>query len=348
MTDYLDGNGDGTDVIDGGTPATPADQQFDIVDGNVLILIGDPSAVSEDDETREMHIESLDGSLVIPLNVDVDRILKAGATGLGLPPLDVVTSTTPGMPGSWLQEVNVLEREVFIPLEFGSDKDQADMLAKLKQLRELVWPGAVNIGDLGTFLLVCNSPAGERILTVTYKSGWEGTWGGADSGINWESFGLTLVAVDPYFRDRNPTNISYTATPGEVFLGDGDNSTPWPRQLSQSVVIGQGMQVVVQGDVPVWPKFVFTGPVNLADVTFPGTDVSVPNGIADESTLTLITDPRARSARLDGAIAWSAVAMGSTFAPLNPGMNIVNVEIGTFGADTGLLLEWTPGYKNPW
>lgn len=164
-----------TDTIDGGGPA---DEFVDTLDGNGPTGSDFPTTppVIVREDTRRIWLESMDGSVVVPLNVDVDRILKAGATGLQLPPLDVVTIKTPGMPGSSLQEVNVDEREVFLPLKFASDTSHAEFMGKLTELRGLIAPmwDLVNVGDTGTFRLGVSSLNGERLLDVVYKDGWTG------------------------------------------------------------------------------------------------------------------------------------------------------------------------------
>jgi hypothetical protein len=343
MTDVIDGNGTATGFIDANIDTG------NVIDGNDLPYVPpvEPPCIAPVD-SRQLWLESLDGSVVVQLNT-VEQLLLGGATGLELPPLDVVTATTPGMPGSWLQEINVLEREVFLPLEFASESSHADFLANLAVLRGLIagWD-TITTGQTGTFRLVAQSVYGQRVLDVTYKDGWTGSLGAGNSGPQWEKIGLTLVAVDPYWRDRNPVELRFTATQGPVFLGDGDNTNPWPRQISASTVIGNQMKVLVDGDVPVWPEVELDGPVSEATVTYPGTNVSIPTGVVDGQTFLLVSDPRARSARLNGAVAWSKISLGATVAPLMPGVNTVNVEVGTSGTNTGLVLRWTPGHKSSW
>jgi len=335
--------------LDGGTSTASATFTYSVPP---LLPATEPRA-----DPRTLALESLDGSVVIPLGQDVEHLLLAGATGLMLPPIDVVTSTTPGMVGSWLQQVIVLEREVFLPIKFASDEGYQAFITDLSRLITLVsgWDN-ITVGQLGTFLLVASSPGQEdRILTVTYKSGWEGVWGSAGGGSTsgtlagptWEQIGLTLVAVDPYWRSRQTEILTFhTAGENPVFLGTGDNTHPWPRQVSASEVIGSNMPITVGGDVPVWATVTVNGFVSQASISWPGTSVSVPSGVADGSSLVLNTDLRSRSARLDGAIAWSSIAMGSTFAPLLPGTNLVSVDVGTSGPNTGLQLSWTPGWRS--
>lgn len=354
MTTFIDGGSSTTgapaSALDGGTATVPATFTFP---APPLLPETQPRV-----DPRTLSLESLDGSVVIPLGQDVEHLLLGGATGLMLPPVDVVTATTPGMVGSWLQQVITMEREVFIPIKFASEESYNAHIAEVGRLIDLIsgWDD-ITIGQLGTFRLVASSPEqDDRVLNVTYKSGWEGVWGvaggggstsGTLAGPTWEQIGLTLIAVDPWWRAREPQSVTFrTPAQNPVFLGSGDNTHPWPRQISASEVIGNNMPILVGGNVPVWATVTVDGFVSQASISWPGTSVNVPAGIPDGSSLVLVTDLRSRSARLNGAIAWSSIAMGSTFWPLLPGVNSVSVDVGTSGPNTGLTLSWTPGWRS--
>lgn len=350
------------DIIDGGAPGSVIDRVIDgngdafhIIDGNdsetVPVPVEPPlPPIPGPTDSRVLSLESLDGSVsVILAGGQSGRVLMPGATGLRLPPLDVVTGTTPGMAGSWLQEVNVLEREVFLPIGLWSDESQADFFDVLDEFQSLIsaWDD-VEIGQTGTCRLIARSSKGERVLDVTYKGGMEGEEGGDVSGEDWATYGLTFVAVSPYWRAREPVELPLSVVAGEVFIGDGAGNAPWPRRIAPSVVIGKNMPITVGGDVPTWTEFEVLGPVPSVAVTYPGTSVTVPNGVAAGKILRLVTDPRGRSARLDGAIAWDQINMGATFSPLRPGVNRVSVELSTAGAGAGLVMRWLPQWKAAW
>jgi len=124
-----------------------------------------------------------------------------------------------------------------------------------------------------------------------------------------------------------------------VFLSSTDDNV-WPRSISASVTIGNGMQMAVQGDVPAWVEVFVDGPATIAELSFPGTNMVMTSSVADGQELVLITDPRRRSARLGGQVAWPYISPTSTFAPLRPGMNSVNVQLGSAGADTSMTVRW--------
>lgn len=253
------------------------------------------------------------------------------------------------MPGSWLQEVNILERPIFLPLAFFSEESQADFFASLSELRSLVsaWDGDL-LGRSGTFRLGVTSAEGDRLLDVTYKSGWEGALGGGDGGSDWERFGLNLVAVAPFWQAREVTAKSYSVPSGAVFLGSGDGSAPWPRRLTASTTVGANMPIPVMGDVPVWPEFQFRGPIPSVEISWAGTTISVPGGVPTGQTLRLVTDPRGRSARIGDVIAWDRISMGATFSPLLPGMNRVSIQLASAGEDARVDMSWYVQWKAAW
>lgn len=350
--DTIDGGAPGTvvvDVIDGNGDA------FDIFDGNDEVTIPQPAEpelppIPGPTDSRVLSLESLDGSVsVVIAGGGSGRALMPGATGLKLPPLDVVTGTTPGMPGSWLQEINVLEREVFLPIALWSDVSQAEFFATLDEFQGIVsdWDD-LDIGQTGTCRLVARSSKGERVLDVTYKGGMEGEEGGEATGEDWATYGLTFVAVSPYWHAREPVERPVSIAAGRAFLGDGSGNTPWPRSISASVVVGENMPITVEGDVPTWTEYEILGPVPSVTVAYPGTAVEVPGGVPAGQILRLVTDPRSRSARLDGSIAWDRITMGATFSPLRPGTNRVSVVLSTAGDGAGLLMRWTPQWKAAW
>jgi len=288
----------------------------------------------------------MDGSTSIPLNYDAEHLLLPGVTGLDLPPLSVVTAQTPGIDGSWLQEVDVLQRAVFLPLEFASESSQAEFFQTLSDLCGVVagWD-QVALGSTGTFRLVANSSLGERLLDVVYSSGMEGSWGADQSGAKWQKYGLNLIAVDPYWRDRDWTVEEFTQSDPITFVtSTAGAESPWPRQIVNNFdVIGNGMRLSV-GDIPAWPVVEIDGPAGGVNVIWPGTSITTNSLIASEN-LVLTTDPRARSARLNGQVAWSAISIGSVISSLPAGNAQIDVASASGQLPQRISVRWRKGYK---
>jgi hypothetical protein len=149
------------------------------------------------------------------------------------------------------------------------------------------------------------------------------------------------------------------------FLGAvGGTDAPFPGMLSSGAVIGAGMNVVVESDVPVYPNLTLVGPmdsftgslspvvVNLDGTTTTLTgstwSVSIPPGVPTGQTFSMVTDPRARSIRLNGALAAGRVALGSTLRPFYPGQNVLSVTAPGGNDDTKIFLSWRELYRSLW
>lgn len=306
----------------------------------------------------KLILESLDRSRRIPLDDSMGWRALAGATGLDMPPMDVVTSLVPGVAGSVLEDVRAEERPVFLPIMVtAGDQTSVTHHALMDELRDLVDP--LN----GEFRVVGVTPRAERELTVVYTGGLEGQYGTTEAGLYWRKFGLNATACQPFARDRADRVVEFAmSSGGGPFLGPvGGTNALWPRSLATAAVIGDNMRVTVGSEVPVFPTVELVGPMDsfagtmrLADATLPpfygGMEwsVSVPQGVPEGSTLRLVTDPRARSIRMDGQLAAGRVARGSTLRPFYPGVNVLDVSAPGGTDETRVRLLWRELHRSLW
>jgi hypothetical protein len=300
----------------------------------------------------KLVLESMDGSVSIPLDGTSGWIRMPGATGLRMPPTEVISAPIPGVPGSLVQDVRTQARPIFIPIYGRSAAGVRSFYQMLDQLHSLIDP------NTGSFRLVGMSDRSVRELVVTYDGGLEGADGADSEGLSWCKVGLRMTAHDPYAQaltdHRLEFRVEATPTP---FLGvAGGTDTPWPRALTSSSVIGTGMPVVVDSEVPVNPVLELTGPSDsfTGDLS-PESNVAgyewaidIPTGVPIGSTLRLVTDPRARSVRLDGALAAGRIALGSKLPPFYPGNNVLNVSAPGSTEDTVIVLSWRNKFRSLW
>ena len=283
-------------------------------------------------------------------------IIRPGITGFGLPTRDVVVQTSPGLDGGWLREVRINPREVFLPCYIASDSGHVDFLDKMERVRTFL--DYLAVPDMtatdGTLELVAQSARGERRLRCVYSDGMEGTEGGTDSGSYWATFGVKLLAVDPWWRSTEDTVFEFAPATGTPFLSS-DPAYPWPRSLSASVALGSGsgVGVVVPGTVPVWPTVEVVGPVSSVTLNWPGvtpdesTHVQLAAVSATE-TLTLTTDPRRRSVRVNGDKAWARVGTAPQFARLRPGPSALGVAVAGTAATTRVRVRFPAAFQTAW
>lgn len=307
-----------------------------------------------------LTLESMDGLTRIPLDGSSGWIRMPGATGLRLPPYQVIAAAIPGVPGSILQEVRVEERPVFLPLYCGGFTDQRSFQQMIDQIAALIDP------TTGTFRIIGTTAWDERELIVSYVSGLEGADGADTEGLSWAKLGLVMAAHQPYARAREGQGLEFVvATAGEPFLGvAGGTDAAWPTALSGGQVIGSGMEVYVDSEVPVYPILELVGPMDSFSSTMSpvvvGPDgsittldeqqwaVDIPLGVPAGSTYRVDTDPRVLSFRMNGGLASGRVARGSTLRAFYPGLNILNVTAPGGTSATRIRLSWLPLYRSLW
>lgn len=305
-------------------------------------------------------LESLDGTRSIRLDGSAGWIRMPGSTGLELPPIEVISQAMPGIPGSTLTDVRVLERPVFIPIYASGNGNYLAFREMMSSLYSLI------VDPLGrrVFRLIGESVKGSRELLVTYVGGLEGADDAMQAGLSWAKLPLKLVAHSPFAQARADRVIEFRYhSELQPFLGVvGGTDAPFPRTLSTSSVIGENMMINIGSEVPVYPTAELVGkmdsfsatvmPEAVPDEELTDDDdnwsVSVPNGVPAGSTLRMVTDPRHRSFRLDGAHAAGRIAQGSKLRPFYPGVNWMNVIAPGSSEDTRVRLMWRELYRSLW
>lgn len=308
-----------------------------------------------------IHLESMDGSIVIPLNNTTGWILMPGATGLEMPPVAVISSPIPGAPGSQVRDTRVQERPVFLPVYGRSSTSQRSYLQMMDDLRSLIDPMS------SSFKVVGITTRSVRELVVTYDGGLEGSDGADVKGLSWCKAGINATAHQPFARARSDRRLEFRVAAGATtpFLGIvGGTDAPWPTSLASTAVVGEGMEVPIDSEVPVYPMLELVGPMDSfagtlspivvgpggeeTTVTNQAWSVTVPAGVPAGSTFRMVTDPRARSIRMDGELAAGLVARGSQLRPFYPRMNELSVAAPGGTEETRIILSWRDLYRSLW
>lgn len=309
----------------------------------------------------KLTLQSMDGLYEIVLDASSGWIRMPGATGLKMPPMETVSSRIPGVHGAVLQEVRALPRPVFLPIYCHAETGHLSFLQMEDLLRRIVDPLGAR-----TFRLIGTTVRGSRELILSYAGGLEGADGGDVEGHSWCKVGLNATAYQPFASDMVERALTFRVSPGDApFLGvAGGSDAPFPGMLTSGAVIGDAMTVRVNSEVPVYPPLTLIGPmdsfvgdltptvVNSDGTTTQITDqawhVEIPAGVPAGSTLKLVSDPRARSVRLDGALAAGRVKLGSSYRPFYPGLNTLSVAAPGGNEDTRIILSWFEQYRSLW
>lgn len=310
----------------------------------------------------KITLESMNGMHQIPLDGTSGWVRMKGATGLEMPPIEVISEALPGVPGAAFKEVRVLPRPVFLPIYCGSDTgSQLTYLGMKDALRKLIDPLT------GTFRIVGRTARGERELVVTYTGGLEGSDGADEQGLSWAKFGLNAVAYEqPFAQARRDQVIEFqTGEVGTPFIGvEGGTDAPWPATMSAASVIGENMQVNINSEVAVYATLELDGPMDAFDsemspeVTSPdgsvltladrAWSVSIPTGVPANQMFRMVTDPLHKSVRLNGVYAAGKLSLGSTVRPVFPGNNVLNVVASGGTEATRVRITYRGLYRSLW
>lgn len=318
----------------------------------------DPPKPGVPEPILTITLESLGGGRRIVLDGRSGFTHMPGSTGLEMPPFNVATAAAPGVSGSLLVDVRVEERRIFLPLFIGTgDGSQLEHLLRMDEIRSIVDPLT------GMFRVIGATTRTERELLAVYTGGLEGNDSEELNGLVWNKVGLTALACEPFARDRTDRLVEFSvgASSGAFIGAVGGTDAVWPTSLGTSSVIGNDMRVNVASEVPVYPVVELVGPmdsfagtVSLENAALPpfygGAEwsISVPDGVAEGETFRMVTDPRARSFRANGALAAGRIALGSKLRPFYPGVNVMDVAAPGGDENTRIRISWRELHRSLW
>lgn len=304
-------------------------------------------------DSRTLWLESWDGTVTMPVpmdNLPHEMIAQRGILGLGVAPTDLATEGTPGVAGSRIVDVIERDRPIALPLAFIADT-QVDLYDTIQRLRDLTDPLRGMTED-GNFRIACASSSGTRHLNLAYRSGLEGDdleYYGTDRAV------LDLLAPMPYAQDRAEQSREYALGGGALNFfawDDGDVAAPnfEDLELAPDVILGDNMPLDITSALPVFPTIEVVGPTGPGVVLQADTGLylNIPAGIPEGSVLRIVTDPRHKSTRLDGALAAGMIARGSVLAPLTLGENLMSLTAPGATSATRLRLTWRGMHRSLW
>lgn len=301
------------------------------------------------DDTRSLDFRSVDGSHTIAWDGVNLRVL-ASATGLDVPPREVRRDVVPGLPGSRLRSIRDAEREVFLPLLVASSRaDWRGLLRRLGELRALMnYRASVGsvVQDEGTFDLVATTDGKQRALRCLYLDGMAGDYGEDVALPEWRRFGLSLLAVDPYWHGIE-WSTPVVSLPSVVPFLSNDPADAFPRSIAPSVAIGSDMALTIPGDIPSPAVVDLVGPASSTVISSPS-GLSVTIGALDDGDHFILDTGRTKRALLNGVDAWELVGQSPTWRPMAPGDTTVNVEVVGATEDTRARVYGTALWETAW
>lgn len=262
-----------------------------------------------------------------------------GVRGLWMPPTTIGRMSLPLVSGAWLTNVRLDEREIELPLVM-----QADTAAGLHQLKRdtIAWLCALG----GELTLRVTAPDGSEHEIGCYYADQMGMDESSQAGgTTWQRAAVTLLAVDPYWRDADGTEVTFSIGEGSVpFLPYAGR--PGFYLVASSLYASKS--VANTGDVEAEPIWTIEGPgVNptFRNLTT-GKVLTLTLDIHEGSTVTIDTRERAIGYAIrdqDGNNLLAAAATPPQLWTLARGENVVRVEMA--GAVDGTS-SVTMAYRN--
>lgn len=293
-----------------------------------------------------MWLESLDGSQRVDLSSGPVR-WRANATGLGVPPVEVLMGTSPGMAGATVEDVYTTERDVLLPVTIGG-RNWVETWGAIQRLRDITDP-TNGVGPEGNFRLVAASPNGVRHLDLTYRGGLEDD--GQPSQVR-QNRVLDLVAAMPFAQEPEEETAEFrlVSTPRPFLSGSPGTSRPWGTlAITASEVLSGETPVNLLSAVPVFPTIEIVGPgESVLLVGDNGLRIEVPLGLGSDETMRIVTDPRRPSVRVNGLLAAGRVALGSRSAPFGKGTTKITATIPDATSATRLRMTWRGLHRGLW
>lgn len=270
------------------------------------------------------QLERSDGSVYV-LNGSVGIEPQLGAQGLDGPTLDIAEYTPAGWDGSIATQVSAETREVFLPLLLS-----ADTLLNLRDLKHSLL--AFLNPYLGQVTLRATLPDGRsRLIDGIYRSGIDGVMDGDSWWVKRQKVGVVLRCGQPFWRSGTDWTVEWKQTTDAAAL-----LPILPLAPDNSNALGASNPITVDGDVPTYPVWSITGPLESVTIQDTGAGQSFTLTASIGAGETWVVDTRrGRQAVYDdtGARQRSALNAGAQLFPLRPGVTVIETTIT--GASAG-------------
>jgi len=283
-------------------------------------------------------------------NVDGARMwVMKGLQGFDAPTVDLFYDELSGQDGGLYRDSRTTTRELFVPV-FLYAETRPKFLALRRNLLSRIHPSK-GPGRL----VVTEGDATSRYIEVRYSGGAEGTYSEDEGGFFWQKYGLTFRAIDPFWYDTAPVEVTWTSGSEELKSFFGDGTEPFfGLRLNPSRAINGVTPVESAGDHDTWPVWNITGPVDGLTLSVSGaSEGSFALNVSLGPGEVLHVDTRPRQRRiikltsppiLIGQNFWDVLEPGDQFWPLRQGTNDIEVSAGAVGPGTSISMTYRPRY----
>jgi len=206
-----------------------------------------------------------------------DYVLNPDFVGLNIPPAQVRIEPSAG-DGGVFRHTKRGVRQIDLPITVLGN-NRADVQNKLRRLSRLLQD------TTGPTRLNANYTNGETLfLECHYVGGAEGQWG-SNAGLIWNRWVLSFQCPQPFWESGTQETFEINTE------GTGNGLLPQLTKLKlRSASVFGVIDVNNQGDVPAFPIWTFTGPLNNIQVVSGTRSFSFSTDIADGEIITVDTE----------------------------------------------------------
>jgi hypothetical protein len=271
-----------------------------------------------------------------PLNSEFTILL--GTSGFYMPPFEYTEELVPFQYGSRLRNIQVLPREIDVPLKISA-KSELELERNLRTLLRMFNPLK---GD-GKFVSVSHDD-NQREVSCRYVEGLEMDEDYDTKGKNWQKAIAVFRAFDPFWYDAQ--TIVHTFNTGQL--------TPFfpltfPIRLNSSAVFAD-TTIENTGDIETYPEWIITGPgenITLRNLTT-GEVLQSSATLGVGESLTINTRPFHKSVtRNDGTNLFYTLSDDSSLWALTDGQNAIRLEMAGATDQSGIQLSYKNRYWGP-
>jgi hypothetical protein len=253
-------------------------------------------------------------------------VLQPGVSGLDLPPFELHTDDSPNLDGSMYRGTRASARQILLPMfVYGIDR---------KTLRQFKRKLANTLNPKGGYCLLTfiEQDGVPRRLQCYYAGGMEGNESADAAGFKWITYGIQLVAADPWFYGDLEVAANWSFGSSQQFL----KNPFFPVKLGAGTAATDTLRITNPGDIEAWPVWTLTGPLKSFELTGPdGTKFGIPaqaggaDALQTGRTLTIDTRPGYKTVLDDRGVNY--------FPLMNPGPSLWSLPAGTSTVNTTLV-----------
>lgn len=313
-----------------------------VVPGIVFVAaptIHEPAPVDPGRVRYTLWWEGWDGSNWSLSDEESGLVMMRGARGLGRITQDNHRDEHESLAGSRYRDFRATNRDIFLPLHVYSDGDSD---AWVKHNR--AFAKTMRAGKTGWLHII--HPDGEhRRIQARYEKGLDEGFELDPAFFGWATYGVYLVAEQPYWEAAQPIGDSWGSPEPIYFFGGGSepgNAPPFGISDEKDVSTAT---ITNPGDVEAWPKWVYRGPATSASVGVDGEVVEIPIALLEGQSITVDLNPYEQSAIRENGTDVTDQLGTFDFSPIPPGEE-VPLDITLIGTGGGSVeLQLTPLYE---